>query len=77
MSKTDKPVWNEEEIIKDNHVVFINAMKKEDFFRSDLVGISLFQQPEEWWKQKDSNAEHSVDIIGQTWKEGRNSLLPL
>lgn len=39
-------------MIKDDHVVFTHARKKEELFRSDLVGISFFQQPEELLKHR-------------------------
>lgn len=41
-------------MIKDDHEVFIDTRKQEELFRSDLVGIHFFQQPEEFLKQKDS-----------------------
>lgn len=35
-------------MIKDDYVVFIGTRKKEEFFKSGFVGISLFQEPEEF-----------------------------
>lgn len=64
-------------LIKDNHVAFIDARKREEFFTSDLIGVSLFQQPEEFLKYKESNKECSADITDQTWKEERDSLSSL
>ena len=34
-------------MIKDNHVVFVGVIKEEEHFRSDLVDILLFRQPED------------------------------
>ena len=53
-------------MIKDDHVVFIETRKKEELFRSDLVGIGLSQQLEGFLKRKDSNEECSAYIISQT-----------
>lgn len=44
--KQTKLFENEEEVIKDDHIVFIDATDKEELLRSDLVGVPLFQQPE-------------------------------
>lgn len=44
--KQTKVFENEEEVIKDDHIVFIDATDKEELLRSDLVGVPLFQQPE-------------------------------
>ena len=44
--KQTKLFENEEEVIKDDHIVFKDATDKEELLRSDLVGVPLFQQPE-------------------------------
>lgn len=72
MPETDQHVWKwrrDRPLIKDDHVVFIETRKKEELFRSDLVGIGLSQQPAGFLKHKDSNEECSAYIISQTWEE--------
>lgn len=56
-------------MIKDDHEVFIDAREQKELFRSDLVGIHFFQQPEEFFKHKDSNGECSADITDLTEEE--------
>lgn len=61
--------------IKNNHVM-VRGARKEEILRPDLVDISLFQQPEDFLKQKKSNKEGSVNITSHR-EEERHSLLSL